>query len=731
MMRRLRLLALTVALITAGCANESTESAILSAKAALAKNETSAAGIALRNALANTPDSAEARFLFGKTLLLQGDPVGAAVELRKALNLQHPEVEVLPVLARAMLAQQLHTELTAEFGTRVLPDATAMADLRTSVAKAYAAEAMLPQANEALQSALLAQPDYAPAQIFEVVLLAGTAEFERALALMAKVLEQHPQDSQAWRVQADLLRYLKRDFAGALEAYRKAIGFDKFNIEAHAGALSILASRNEPDAFDKQLEELRKVALNHPQTLFFDAQLAFQRANYAQVIALLQNVLRLAPDDPRALQLAGAAELQTGALAQAETHLLKALQLAGNQPMTRQLLARTYLQSGQPGKAVAILGPALENRPNALTLSLAAEAHLRNGDAKEAEALFARAAKLDPADARSGTALAFAAMSRGKDLEGFAQLQALAAGEKANAADMALIATYLARHRLDDALAAIDRLEAKVPNKAAIADLRGRAYLLSGKRADARKSFERALSIDPAFFPAVTSLAALDMADKKPEEARKRVEAALTANPKSVPALLAMVELKTLAGAPAEEVTALLVRAVQASPNDVVPRVQLVEHYLRTQRPREAMTAAQEGAAAIRDAPELLDVLGRAQMAAGDANQAIATFGKVINLRPKWALTHMRLAEAYLAAKNPEAARQSLKQAWPLRRECWRRRSGWSAWNCKATGRWTRWSSCAQCGNSVRRRPRPLRSKATSRHGAATTPPPWPLTPAR
>jgi Tfp pilus assembly protein PilF len=45
--------------------------------------------------------------------------------------------------------------------------------------------------------------------------------------------------------------------------------------------------------------------------------------------------------------------------------------------------------------------------------------------------------------------------------------------------------------------------------------------------AGARKSFESALAINPAYFPAAERLARLDLADKKPDDAKKRMEAVL------------------------------------------------------------------------------------------------------------------------------------------------------------------------------------------------------------
>jgi putative PEP-CTERM system TPR-repeat lipoprotein len=76
-----------------------------------------------------------------------------------------------------------------------------------------------------------------------------------------------------------------------------------------------------------------------------------------------------------------------------------------------------------------------------------------------------------------------------------------------------------------------------------------------------------------------------------------------------------------------------------------------------------ALSAAQDGSAAIPDSPELLDALGRMQQATGDTNQAVATFTKLSALMPMSPMPYMRLADVHLAAKNKEAAAQSLRKA--------------------------------------------------------------------
>ena len=103
----LRIAAITTALLSAlvaGCGGDSPDKLIASSKEFLAKNDSKAAVIQLKNALQQNPNLGEARFLLGKALLESGDMAGAEVELRKALELKFAAEQTTPLLARALLS---------------------------------------------------------------------------------------------------------------------------------------------------------------------------------------------------------------------------------------------------------------------------------------------------------------------------------------------------------------------------------------------------------------------------------------------------------------------------------------------------------------------------------------------------------------------------------------------------------------------------------------------------
>jgi putative PEP-CTERM system TPR-repeat lipoprotein len=568
------------------------------------------------------------------------------------------------MLARAMLAQGQVKKVTEEFGKTTLSQGPANAELQTALASAFAMEGKGEQSNAALTAALSADPAYDPALLLQVRQKAFQRDIDGAMAGVDAVIAKSPKNFEAWKLKGDLALHLKNQPDEALIAFRKSVEVRPDYMAGHASAVRVLFQQNKLEEVDKQLAALKAIAPNHPQTKFFEAQLAYQRKDFKLARSLSQQVLKSAPNNPLGLQLAGATELALNSPLQAESYLSKAVQLAPQMGMARRLLAATYARTGNTAKAIATITPGLATEPvDPELLSLAGEVYLQSGDAKKAEEFFAKAIKQDPQNARRRTALAVSQMMTGHADAAFTELEQIATSDKGTVADMALISAHLRRNEFDKALKAIDALEKKQPDKPGAAILQGRTYLAKKDTANARKSFERALGIEPTFFPAVASLAGLDMAEKKPEEAKKRFEALLAKEPKNGQALLALAELAARSGASKDEVGKLINNAVTANPAEMAPRLLLINFHLNNKDAKLALSAAQDAQTAVPDSPELLDALGRAQQATGDFNQAITTYNKLAALQPMSPQPHMRLADVHMAAKNKEAAAQSLRKA--------------------------------------------------------------------
>jgi putative PEP-CTERM system TPR-repeat lipoprotein len=241
-------------------------------------------------------------------------------------------------------------------------------------------------------------------------------------------------------------------------------------------------------------------------------------------------------------------------------------------------------------------------------------------------------------------------------------LEEIAASDAGTSADRALIGAALRNRRYDTALAASEVLEKKTPDSAVPHAVRGAALLGKNEVAEARKSFERAVELEPNNIAAALSLASIDIAEQKPADARKRFEDILKRDPKNVKALLALAQVTAQQGGTQAEIVALLNRAVAADPTDIAARMAQINYYMLKKEFARAVEAARDADAKIPDRPEIVQALGIAQQANGDHQQAVSTFTKLVQLRPGSAPPLLRLAEAQSRAGDKSGAAATLRK---------------------------------------------------------------------
>ncbi len=654
---------LLAALLIAACGGESPEKLITSSKEYLEKKDTKAAVIQLKNALQQNPNLAEARFLLGSALLDSGDIQGAEVELRKAQALKYPLDSLVPALARSMLGLNQGQKLIDEFGKTTLSSKTAQSSLLSTLSAAYALQGNAEQAKALLAEALANDPDNIPARIADIRYSLAAKDISSVRNKLEALLEKYPTNPEGLLLKGGLLAS-EGDSSGALALFQKAVDTNPTFTPAYSAVIGSLLQAKKVDEAAQQLDALKKIAPKSPRTYFLDAQLNYQRQDFKAAREAAQQLIRITPNDPSSLQLAGAVEYQMRSFQQAETYLSRALQTAPMLSLARRILATIQLRSGQPVKALETLQPIMETvGKDSTLLTLVGEAYLQSGEPKKAADFFTKASKLDPENANKRTSLALAHLAQGNADNAFQELEDISSSDKGVSADLALIAAHLRSNQLDKALSAVEVLIKKQPENPASYNLKAQAQLAKKDIPAARQSLEKALSVSPTFFPAAANLARLDMVDKKPEEARKRFEAILAADAKNTRALLALAELKMATGGTADEVSALIGKAITAAPSESAPRLALTQFYLKNKDNKKALATATDAASAQPDKPEIIEALGKVQRISGDLNQAAATFGKLASLQPGSPLPMMLLAETQLATKNKEEGVKSLKKA--------------------------------------------------------------------
>jgi putative PEP-CTERM system TPR-repeat lipoprotein len=665
-LRPRRALVVLAALLLSACGQPAPEKLMASAKDYLARGDRSAAVIQLKNLLIASPDNGEARLLLGQALVETEDYAAGEKELSRALELRQPHEKVLPLYARALLAQGKYQAVVAEVEKYRLFDPPAVAATRTALGDAYMRLGRVERAAEAYAAALAAVPDFSRARLGEATILGVEGRLDEALQRVEEVIANEPKLAEAHAFRADVF-LAKGDGEGAKKALLQAIAARERYLPARLTLIRLLTDERDFEEAATLIETTRKVAPGDLRVTYLDANLAQRKGDLERARQQVQVVLKYLPEDVQALVLAGAIEIQADQLPLAEDYLRRALGRAPGHQAARRLLIAALLRMGQPARAKEVLQPLVERGMpgDARLLLLAGETYLANGDVKQATAFFQSAAGAGEAPgAAAKTRLGQIALAAGNVDEGFRELEAaseLDAGQYQ--ADLAIIAGHLRHNELDKAMKAVEALERKQPKNPLTFQMYGVVNIARGEAQAARASFEKALELQPAYFPAALGLAQLDLLAGRPQDAVGRYEKLIDRQPSNEQAYVALAELQERTGLAAKDVAATLRRGIAANPQSAAIRVALVNLLLRAGEVKAALTAAQEALAAQPSDPRVIEAAGVAQEAAGEINQAIETFGKLAALQPRNLQPLYRLAALYMRQRETDKAVESLRRA--------------------------------------------------------------------
>jgi putative PEP-CTERM system TPR-repeat lipoprotein len=664
----LRLICTTLALLglltLSGCGKADPSALIESAKSYLANGDYPASIIQLKSALQEAPENPEARFLLGKALLESGNPSGAEVELRKALELRYQPDKTYTALARALLAQAEYRKLVLELGEQKLDAAAARADLLTSLAAAYLALGDAKSAQTSIDSALATKAGDVRSLTVQAQLAALRNDLPQALEHIDEAIAAAPNDADATIFKAQLqLSQGRRD--EAVKTLEGAIAANPTSINVMFALVPLLVTAQQLDKATAQLDTMKKLAPRDLRTIYSDALVSFARKDATHARDAAQQILARQPENLRALYLSGLANFQLRSFSAAEEALTKVVAQVPGELNAVRVLALTYLQTGRRAQALDTLEAGLKRAPDDPTLlRTAGEAYLASGNLIKASQNYERANTVDKGNVASSVRLAQVRLAAGDTSRAFKDLESLSQSEPSQyQADIALITANLRQGAFEKALAAVKTLEVKQPTNPLTYNLKGAVYIGLRDLKSARASFEKALELDPNNFNAAHTLALLDLQERKPDDARNRYEKILVRDPKNEDMLLAVAELVATTGQGPDQVKAAIERAVTANPASVRPRIALINYYSRIRDAKAALAAADAARGAFPNDTQVLESLGVAQMMAGERAKAIETFRQLVQLQPQNATALMRLADAQAGMKDYNSAIETLRRA--------------------------------------------------------------------
>jgi putative PEP-CTERM system TPR-repeat lipoprotein len=651
-------LLLTAAL--AGCQNESSAALRAQARQYQLDGDINAAVIVLKNALESSPDDGETRFLLATMYIDTGEALTAEKEIRMALRLGHAADAALPVLGKALMLQGKFQKVIDETEQAA---ARKGADLLSVRADAYLAMGKPDVAKQLYDSVLQAQPKYAAALIGLGRAAYVARDVDAASKYAELALTTEPRNTDALLFKGDLLRAQNQP-EQALATYDQVLAIAPRHRSAPIEKAYLEIAMGKFEAAQADVDAARKTTPGSVLVAYTQGLLDFSQGKNAAAQESMQKVLRVAPEHMPSVLLAGAVSLNLGSLHQAEHHLRHYLEKNPDNVYARKMLASTLLRSGHTPDALTVLAPALKGtQQDVQLLALAGESYMQSRDFNNAADYFEKASALDPKAANLRTSLALSKLGKGDKVQAVSDLQmATRLDTTSQVAGIALVRTELGLQHVDNAYAAVLALEKAQPGNAAVQDLKGMVYVGKKDMAQARASFNKALVLQPSYYPAAGNLAQLNLHENNPDGARQQLQSFLDKNKTSVEAMTALASL-----AASERKTAQATRWLEAAsaidPNAIAPAVNLLGQYLLVGKNEMALNLARRLQVTYPDNPDLLDLLGKSQLANGDQENALSTYKRLAVALPRSAQAQMQVAALQLLLKQSTAAESYLKAA--------------------------------------------------------------------
>lgn len=635
------------------------------ARTYLTKGEVRAAVIELKSALQQQPDNRTARSLLADTYLKAGMGAAAEKELRRLRKLGGTPAQVDLRLARALVMQRNYKAAAAAVADpgRLPQDQRAQAYYLRGEAELGLGERAAAAAR--FRKAIAIDPKLVAPRLGLVrVGLSGGDD-----ALVAKqldaVLRIEPENREAWvlRGESDLN-------AGRKDAARSDFGRvlkrDPDYAPALLGMARLSLATGRPKEAEAYAEKARKAAPGSLVARYLLALAYYNQREFAKANPILLTVLNDAPNHLPTILLLGATNYALGSYEQAAMYLERYLAARPDDAAAHKLLAAVRLKLHEPKRALQLLQPMAAGTKDRALLALLGEAAFGAGRYADATSYFKQAVAGSPKDARLRTQLALGYLATGKTEAGIRELEEnLKLGSDVNGTAGLLVRTYLAQNRRDKAFGVAKDLVRKEPKSPAAWNMLGALNLIFGRDAEARKDFERAVSLDPKYALGVLNLGRLDLRAKRTEQARARFEQTLRIDPANMSAMIALAALRYQAGdlAGADR---WLHKARAADPAALRPRLLLVELRLARGDAPGAMDLARETLAAHPDNPVVLSVAAGAFEAGGDTTSALQALRHLTEVAPRSAAAWYRRGALQQRAGESASAAKSLREALKL-----------------------------------------------------------------
>jgi putative PEP-CTERM system TPR-repeat lipoprotein len=612
--------------------------------------------------LANVPNDLRAARLIATAALRERAPARAIEYLKPVMDKNPPDAAALTLLGNAYMATGKPELALQQFekAGELDPDNPAI-KTRAAISEIDSGQgrqglAALEKVYETESGATVAGPTL-------VLTLMRTGQADKA-ADVAEALIKRDASNPLYQTLLGSVRVAQKNYSAAETAFRAALSQQPEFTPAirNLAQLYLMTGRAE-DAKKVYADRLAKKG-DDVAALLGMAGIAATEKKWQEAIDYINRARSAAPTDPAP----GLALVHVYELRQDWTNAKSvATALSAQFPSDVNVLeaqGRAQTGAGDTNGAISSYKRAYELAPNSKPI-LSRYLTLLNGAKyfREARAVLQAAVDRDPQNAAlKGDLINATARADGLDAA-IVKARGYAKDDPKNDLyDLIAAQLYENAGRVGDGIAVLDKAFAARPQSDALAVALSRLYIRAGDFDKAEAVLKGRIAADPKNAAARSVLAPLYLATGHAEDAQKVYDELLALKPNDAAVLLGLADV-AIAQKKWPEATELINRARAAVPDNPAPGVKLVGLYSSRQDWKSAVATANELAGKFPTNVEVLDVLARTQLAAGDTEAGIATYKRAYEAAPKSAELLSRYVSALHAAKKLPEERSVLQAA--------------------------------------------------------------------
>lgn len=626
--------------------------------------------IHLKNALKEDIDHVPSRILLVETLIAQGKGEMAETEL---YDLQARGVDfnqIVALLGQSLILQNKYNRVLDVVTSGYRGNQIESLVLFTR-GQAYLGLNQLRQAEKAFNEALALQSDFQLAMLGIVQVAMNQNDIVKATTFVERALSSYEPLINAWIMQSTLYQ-MQGKFEQALSTINTAVKQDFEHLQARLNRATLYISNEQWSEAAVDIDFiLTKIPLE-PRAKYLRSIVSSKLGNVEdskikmnEVIVTLNSI----PDEvlaqnPSYLFLAGVTNFNFNNLEDARHYFQNYLAVKENDFNSLRYLAIIDLKQNKPQNAKNLLSKANIYYPDSPELlSLLGISFMELGKIEQARYFFEKVVSLIPNFGNALSNLAQSEILAGNYNQAISNLlDARKVDDKSTSVSLLLIEAYLKTKQFTKAKKLTRMLITAQPENSYFQQQHGIALGFSGDIDNARKAFQKALSIEPANSEAIIHLARMELIEQGPQPAIELLKSKLESQPKNTHLIVELADTYMKSN----EVDTALKHYQQAFDFDnrnTFTLIKLIDYFFVTKKYNKAEPILLAYLQKYPKDSKIKIKLGHLYGKLNKPLKAIKTFESAVPNSTDRAKTYMLLAQALLKVDNRIEAINSLNKA--------------------------------------------------------------------